>query len=618
VGITVTRYISAICLIVLNATAAGPLKAPEEFVWSQAFWYGTWAAILYFIVATLMVVTVYGAYSGHYDNDFMLTMSQRTLMLQTIMFLMYLLIGALVFARIEDWNYLDAVYWANVTLFTVGFGDFVVKTTLGRALLIPYALVGVISLGLVIGSIRTLVLDRGRRRLDARMIEKKRRRMVRAMTVRGNDEILKPIQGDGQPSPGLPHTELERRREEFNLMRKIQHSAQRRRRWVAMAVSTSSWVALWLIGAKIFQEAEAPYQQWDYFEGFYFAFVTLTTIGYGDRTPVSNCGKSFFVFWSLLALPTMTVLISNAGDTVVKGIRDATIQLGNITILPGERGFRKDVKAVLRSISFGVLFSKDEEVEELAPGFLGESQPTGPRGSDSSDGDEDVDFEDGELENAEEGSSQNRGSQTNAERPSRLIDRNNTGDTTASTRIQRSLSITRDPRTSLPESRFDYQYLLICEIHAVTQHMKMSPPRRYTYAEWAWYLKLIGEDESSAETHRKANPHVHDKVLNKKNRGAAGGDADTPPEVESKNAETAQWSWVGSRSPLMGSQEESEWILERLTERLRDELAASRREEIEHGRGIHRDGRGDETQGDRHNEKSGNDDNEERGNDQSK
>jgi hypothetical protein len=36
------------------------------------------------------------------------------------------------------------------------------------------------------------------------------------------------------------------------------------------------------------------------------------------------------------------------------------------------------------------------------------------------------------------------------------------------------------------------------------KHLNSSPPRKYTFDEWAWYLKLIGEDENSADTHRAA------------------------------------------------------------------------------------------------------------------
>lgn len=111
----VAWYISSLCLIALESTAVGPLKkAPEgpyQYIWSQAAYYGIYAACLYFVCSSLMVITFWGAQKGHYDKDFQLTPSQRTLMLQTILFLMYLLIGALVFSRLEGWQYLDAVYW---------------------------------------------------------------------------------------------------------------------------------------------------------------------------------------------------------------------------------------------------------------------------------------------------------------------------------------------------------------------------------------------------------------------------------------------------------------------------------------------------------------------------
>ena len=53
-------YISAILLIALLGSAAGPLyegfKHPtEELIWSQAFYYGMWAAILYFVDASLKI-----------------------------------------------------------------------------------------------------------------------------------------------------------------------------------------------------------------------------------------------------------------------------------------------------------------------------------------------------------------------------------------------------------------------------------------------------------------------------------------------------------------------------------------------------------------------------------
>ncbi|KPM35068.1 hypothetical protein AK830_g11505 [Neonectria ditissima] len=575
-------YISAICLLSLNATAAGPLLQgidfpDSELIWSQAFYYGIWAAILYFLDASFMVVTFYGASTGHYDKDFMLTSSQRTLMLQTIMFLMYLLLGALIFSNIEDWTYLDAVYWADVTLFTVGFGDYSAQTTLGRALMMPYALVGVISLGLVIGSIRSLVLERGRRRVDARMEEKRRRRVVRSMTRRGEDDLLEPIRSDSglsQPvrSEKVPTTEFERRKAEFELMRKIQNQTSSRRRWVAMGISTGTWLVLWLLGAFIFVKCEQPYQDWTYFDGFYFCFVTLTTIGYGDVTPVSNAGKSFFVFWSLLALPTMTVLISNAGDTVVKFVRDSTLRLGNITILPGEENFINDVRYIVQKLTCGKLLAGTADIpKSMRPGSGNKKQDPFTEPMTKS-----------EVESTPQEDDEARGRDFDIEHEAarNSLSRPRRTASTFTARVRRSLSRLRDPQEELPTGT-DFHFLLVSEIQVVTGHLKQSKPYRYSFDQWAWYLKLIGEDERKAETHRKAKPkQKHGDHKDDHTNHSPTDKSHTAHSQCDDELEAGTWSWVGNRSPLMGSQEESEWILDRLTDTLRESLSAERRRQL--------------------------------------
>lgn len=779
-------YFSSLALIALVSTASGPLKAgisaDKHLVWSQAFYYAIYSAVLYMLVASLMVVTFVGAAKGHYPKDFQLTNSQRTLMLQTIMFLMYLLIGALIFSNIEGWAYLDAVYWADVTLFTIGFGDFAAQTTLGRALLFPYALIGIISLGLVIGSIRSLALERGRRRLDARMTEKNRRKFLKTLHKKGKDDILMPIRDRQESADGLARgdydgsssfegprpntsglTEYERREEEFNIMRKIQHHSAQRRRWMAMATSGGTWLALWLIGAYIFQTCEHPYQGWGYFDGFYLAFVSLTTIGYGDMVPISNAGRSFFVFWSLLALPATTILISNAGDTIVKAISDATNAVGRITILPGERGLKRDLKEVIRAMTCGVVFD-DVDIEEAPPGILGAAQESpesreesyaeeqedeeeeaeeaveeaekefreqngpddeenaterggpssgsgkpnhndanngpksfgrkvgnasgGPRSGkpSGSPGDvekidrEDYAFQDpmepgandgtGEPAEATDSASKDTSSSQSAsqsQRPIMPLKKSSTsyiektekpkltraasdysqsskkttgsGDGTASTTSRPtragdqlhssrrgtksgkssgtntpatsggasgyalgSISTVSMPRLDLPQelpaSRAEYHCVLIDEIAHVTEHLRHTPPRKYTFQEWAWFLKLIGEDERNADLHRRAHTKKHTKGgkggNNNSGRGKGSGKkgnhdhdggGDTDP-TDAKNSldlnpdnedpSRLQWSWVGARSPLMGSQEEAEWILDKLTKRLQAELRTTR------------------------------------------
>lgn len=483
-------FISSFILAILCGVASGRLQLqPEnEYAWSQAFYYGIFAAVIYFIVASLMVVTFWGAYKGKYPKDFELTMSQRTLMLQTIMFLMYLLIGALVFSHIEGWLYLDAVYWADITLFTVGFGDLPLQTNLGRGLMIPYSLIGVTTLGLVIGSIRSLMLDRGKSRLDARVLEKKWRQFIRHLNQSGQGKALESV-----AEKDAPHMESARRQNEYHMMRKIQDQASRERRWMAMGVSTSCWLVLWLVGAKIFQECERPYQSWNYFNGVYFSFQAMTTIGYGDITPISNAAKAFFVFWSLLALPTLTVLISNAGDTVVKEIRDITVFLGNITILPGEHGYKVDIKRYLSKLSFGVLFS--EKLRESPPGFLGAAEP-------HSDGDKDEDegstedrssaaicrYNDEEMGQPDPRSSQGRSSRQKV--GMNLIKHTWLKFNAIKHQITQPEKRREEPLhrpdipKEIPNNRDEYLLLLIDEIRRVSQHLQQKTPRQYTYREW--------------------------------------------------------------------------------------------------------------------------------------
>ncbi|KAH7410823.1 potassium channel-like protein [Cadophora sp. MPI-SDFR-AT-0126] len=564
-------YISSFALIGLCACVSGPLviQPKSSHAFSQAFYYAIFSAFLYFLVASLMLFTVWGASKGHYDKEFQLTMSQRTLMLQTISFLVYLLCGATVFAHIEGWNFLDAVYWADFTLLTVGIGDFSPSTHTGRGLLFPFAIGGIIILGLVIGSIRSLVLERGKVKMGARMVEKERRRLIAKLEKRDKADVLKPISSDqssqnnhkninttntngkstSNPQPlsrvstktltSKPNfqTERQRREREFTLMRRIQERAHTRRLWTSLTISATVWLGLWFAGAAIFHASESHPQSWTYFASLYFSYTSLLTIGYGDIYPVSNAGKAFFVFWSLLAVPSLTILISNMGDTIVKGIRDLTLWVGNFTVLPGEKGVLATVKEGVGKVTGGRvrgvvkdLEAEEENGEEMPPGLLGES----------------------ERRNEEDDLAENENYNTDlAQKPTR------------------SGKKPKKKPTSLPSSKKAYHVILVREMSKVMTHLKSSPPKQYSFEEWAWYLKLIGEDESSEETHRRPlrRPEADGEGL-----GAVG---------EGESEERLEWSWVGNRSPLMGGKEEAEWVLERLMRRLEEELEDLRRQEAE-------------------------------------
>lgn len=526
-------YLASILLIALVAVTSYGLKLPpgQDRALTQAFYYAIIAAALYFIIATLMIFTVYGAFREHYPREFELSTIQRTLMLQTIVFMVYLLAGAAVYAKVESWKFLDAVYFAEFTLLTVGIGDIAPLTHLGRSLLFPYAIGGIVILGLVIGSIRSLVLDRGKKKIDSRMLEKKRERFVKQMKTSEDATKLKPVSNEKEArDAGMP--EYERRKQEFELMRTIQNQASVRQKWMALFVSSSAWFLLWFIGALVFYKAERK-QGWTYFQSLYFAYTSLLTIGYGDFEPISNSGKPFFVFWSLLVVPTLTILISDMGDTVIKWVQDLTLKLGELTVLPGEVSTRARIRQRAAKLSKGKIPSKGGMMDE-PPGFIGEKR----------------DEMEGQVY-------QGRA----ADRPAGEQKRKGQDDVNLA-KHQDEKRLDKDPHR--------YHFLLVKELRNVMKHANESPPRKYTYDEWVWFLKLMGEDESSDTSHRKPPAKV-EAASNRTKNGSHSAELQQG-QTNDKDGRIQPWSWLGTRSPLMGEVEEAEWVLERLSARLEKQL----------------------------------------------
>ncbi|UZP40362.1 hypothetical protein NXS19_008178 [Fusarium pseudograminearum] len=428
-------YTSSICRIALSATAARPFKdkglSNEDVIWSQAFYYGMFAAILYFADATLLALTFWGAYTNRYEKSLPLTRTPDSVRTSR-----------------------DYISW-----------------------------------------------------LGHQLNNRKQDKFIKKMILKGEGYTLDPIYEDSQIPRGrsieAQGREFERRKTEFQLMRRIQARSSTRRRWVAMAISTFLWLSLWFIGACVFQKAEEAQQSWTYFDAIYFCFVAWTTIGYGDLSPKSNLGRSFYVFWSLLALPTMTILISNASDTVVRTIRDGTILVGKVTVLPDDRGFLMNLKTIINKITFGKVFTWNTNKPDN-------------RGA----------------------SSKATGQQLPTHQPLfAILDPQNT---------QPRVDFTSRSQNNVGDlpTQVHLQLLLISEIREILGHLKETQPHHYTFEQWAWYLKLIGEDESDPRTHGSVHQQECDHTVLRK------------------------WSWIGSQSPLISTNGESEWILGRLMERL--------------------------------------------------
>lgn len=499
--------------LVIAAKSHLPLPADSMATYSQAYYYACFAGAIYILLSIMLSATAYGVFIGHYSNEFKLTLSQRSLMLQTMLYLGYLLAAGAVYSRIESWNYLDSVYYINVTLFTVGFGDISPQTHLGRSLYFPMSIGGILFVGLIIANIRSLVVESASRKISTRMVEKARYKSLRAGDPSNGILKLRGIHGrriDGR-------TELERRGQEFGIMREIKAQAAHDNRIISLTISGICFFILWLVGAVVFWQAEMAVggQNWTYFEALYFTWTALLTIGYGDYYPQTNSAKPAFVFWSLLALPTLTVLIGSVGDAMSDFVASSTTWLSEHT---------SKATSAVKKMKDG----KDGK-DKLKKALRDDEEPK-------------------DFTTTQAHRDDNFDTLAQAEAFDAI------GNLVPDNEIAREI---RDRADAKAAGYLYRPYIIMKEMKNVVEHLESSPPRQYTFAEWTWLLKLMGEDESRPEGHRRPG-HPRDE------------DEEIAAPMRTQKHHT--WSWMGQESPLMATEDEPKWVLKRLMLVLEKEL----------------------------------------------
>lgn len=81
------------------------------------------------------------------------------------LFLMFLLIGSTLFySQTEQWSIIDSLYFSVMTMATVGYGDFVPTTDLGKVFTIIYAFLSIGTFVAFTAKIVRLILEDGSRR----------------------------------------------------------------------------------------------------------------------------------------------------------------------------------------------------------------------------------------------------------------------------------------------------------------------------------------------------------------------------------------------------------------------------------------------------------------------
>ncbi|KAK4202840.1 hypothetical protein QBC40DRAFT_338077 [Triangularia verruculosa] len=536
--------LSALILIVVEIVMAiyAPPVAPGE-AYSQGFWHSVMASLLYVLSSAMLMVNMVGYFKGHYPQNFELDDDQRTLILQTMSFFFWLAGGAGIFCALEGFTYADSLYFSQVTILTVGFGDFAPKSDPGRGFLFAFQIIGVIFLGLVISSLTRFAANISADKIIKRHRLHKRESTV-GRTVTNERELrerlgLPPVRSDSATVEGglaegasedarrasimqLGRLEivgravtfhegkrrdaissegdalrerrkkrrqklllLEKEKDRFDVMRQIQEETRHWKQSWALGMALLAFFSFWTIGALVFMVTETSISQWRYFDSLYFCFVAILTIGYGDLAPKSNIGKPFFIVWSITAVPIVTVLVQQMSQTVVMAVNRGTFTLADWTIMP-KKGILKSFLA--RHPTIASIVTRHPKDTEKGKGpeiairdevWRDEADPERPHEEQQ----EEPANKDGEDELAKELSS---------------------------------------------------------AIKAVAHDLRAHPPKVYSFDEWASFTKLIQFTTC-------------------------------PPLERDDSVETegqTEWDWIGADSPLLADVTEAEWVLDRLCESL--------------------------------------------------
>ncbi|CZR62243.1 related to potassium channel [Phialocephala subalpina] len=543
-----------------------PVRPGETY--SQGFWHAVIAAVLYLVGSMILMVNMLGYFLGHYPQHFDLDDDQRTLILQTMMFFFWLAGGAAVFAKVCHFTYADALYFCDVTVLTIGFGDLVAPNNAGRGLVFPYAVIGIIFLGLMINSIRKFATSMSKDKIIRKhQLNERERTFGRSVTSekelrdrlglppkkegeRRGSNPRKPSTASGirrssldqyghfdihgrtitfqekkvhhhggrggagrtsKPKPALSrdakmqeraagksgHAKRASRREKlillkeekdrFDAMREIQSNTSRFKQYTALAMSVLAFGLLWCVGAVVFYIAEKRIQDLSYFEALYFCYVSLLTIGYGDFSPKSNAGKPFFVVWSLVAIPTMTILVSDMGDTVVSAINRGTFTLADWTVMPKAGVWHDFLQNHPKIRNWIEQRAQEKEAKaRIAQGFA--------------------------LQNPDE-----EGDAGEKDPP----------------------SLEKLAEEPTPPSDHELARKLAIAIKKTANDLRSEKPKKYSYEEWVEFTRLIrfsGNKEEAAD--------------------------------EEEEEGLIEWDWIGEDSPMLADVSESEWVLDRLCESL--------------------------------------------------
>eukprot|EP00736_Rhodelphis_marinus_P001659 Rmarinus@m.4872 len=203
----------------------------------------------------------------------------RTLFSCILVVMAYLFGGVFAFMKLEDFRFVDALYFTLVTLTTVGYGDIVPTSKNGKIFTSLYAMSGIMLIGIALGVLAAFLLDQQERRMQQFLQKSKG----------AKDDMS---EGDTWTMSESP--QLTARKKSISL-------------FAFLLVITVFGTCMMMV-----------LEDLNLIDAMYFAVATVTTVGFGDIKPKTDEGKYFACAFVLMG-------VLSAGK-VLGGLADLALQ----------------------------------------------------------------------------------------------------------------------------------------------------------------------------------------------------------------------------------------------------------------------------------------------------